>query len=132
MVRVVTSPRLRLNAVCVDCADATALAIFYVQLLGWEVIAGDDRWMKVGDPAGGVELNIQAEQWYEPPVWPEKSGTQTKMLHFEIETDDVPAAVVHAVASGAHEAAPQAADRDPDKLRVMLDPAGHPFCLWSR
>ena len=26
------------------------------------------------DPGGGVGLNIQGEEWYEPPVWPERSG----------------------------------------------------------
>ena len=132
MVSDVTSPRLRLNAVCVDCVDAPTLAEFYVRLLGWEVLVAEDRWMKIGDPAGGVELNIQAEDWYEPPVWPEEPGAQMKMLHFEIETDDVAAAVAHAVANGARQASPQPSDRNPDKLRVMLDPAGHPFCLWSR
>ena len=25
----------------------------------------------------------------------------------------------------------QPENRDGNKLRVMLDPAGHPFCLWS-
>ena len=124
--------QLRLNAVCIDCADAEAVADFYVQLFGWEVTAGGGDWIKVGDPDGGVELNIQAEEWYEPPVWPERPGSQGKMLHFEVETDDVPAAVAHAIAAGAREAPDQPADRNPDKLRVMLDPAGHPFCLWSQ
>ena len=127
-----THPRLRLNAVCIDCADAEELAAFYARLFGWRVVAGGGNWIQVGDPDGGVELNIQAEEWYEPPVWPERIGALTKMLHFEVETDDVTGAVAHALASGAREAVPQPSDRDPDKLRVMLDPAGHPFCLWSR
>jgi len=126
-----TRPHVRLNAVCIDCADAEELAAFYVGLFGWEVLAGGGAWVKVGDRAGGVELNIQAEEWYEPPVWPEVPGALTKMLHFEVETNDVPAAVVHARSLGAHEAAPQPDGRNPATLRVMLDPAGHPFCLWS-
>ena len=126
-----TRPSLRLNAVCIDCADAEDIAEFYVRLFGWEVLAGGGNWIKVGARAGGVELNIQSEDWYEPPVWPEQPGALTKMLHFEVETDDVPAAAAYAVALGAREAAPQPEDRDPATLRVMLDPAGHPFCLWS-
>jgi catechol 2,3-dioxygenase-like lactoylglutathione lyase family enzyme len=124
--------RLRLNAVCIDCADAGELADFYVQLFGWNVAAGGGDWVKVADPAGGIELNIQAEDWYEPPVWPEQPGALTKMLHFEVETDDVDAAVAHALAAGAREAEPQPEGRNPATLRVMLDPAGHPFCLWSQ
>ena len=53
---------------------------------------------------------------------------QTKMLHFEILVDDVDAAVAYAKSLGATEPE-QPADRDPAQLRVMLDPAGHPFCL---
>jgi hypothetical protein len=51
------------------------------------------------------------------------------MLHFEIQVDDVEAAVAFAVAAGARIAPWQPEDRDPSQLRVMLDPAGHPFCL---
>ncbi|WP_425554049.1 VOC family protein [Kribbella karoonensis] len=32
---------------------------------------------------------------------------------------------------GAREARQQPTDRDPHRLRIMLDPAGHPFCLWT-
>lgn len=123
---------LRWNAVCIDCRDAGQLADFYAQLLGWQVLAGEGDWFKVGDPAGGVAINIQAEVWYEPPVWPERPGAQDKMLHLEIEVDDVEAATAHALDAGATVAVPQPENRDPRKLRVMLDPAGHPFCLWSR
>jgi hypothetical protein len=77
-------------------------------------------------------MNIQAEQWYERPVWPERPGEQHKMLHFEIEVVEVEEAVAHALAAGATEAPNQPQDRDQDKLRVMLDPAGHPFCLCTR
>ena len=52
-------------------------------------------------------------------------------MHFEIEVDDVATAVDHAVACGATEAPWQPPDRDPTRLRVMLDPAGHPFCLYD-
>jgi catechol 2,3-dioxygenase-like lactoylglutathione lyase family enzyme len=123
---------IRWTGVCIDCADAKELAEFYVRLLGWEVTARDGQgWIQLGDPGGGVHLNIQAEERYVPPTWPEEPGAQQKMLHFEIAADDVDAAVAHAVAAGARVAAHQPADRDPARLRVMLDPAGHPFCLFT-
>lgn len=125
-------PFLRWTGVCLDCADADALAQFDATLLGWEIAARDGAdWMTLRDPAGGVGLNIQAEAWYEPPVWPEQPGAQTKMLHFEIQVEDIDAAVAYAVAAGARVAPHQPADRAQDELRVMLDPAGHPFCLYT-
>jgi catechol 2,3-dioxygenase-like lactoylglutathione lyase family enzyme len=125
-------PSLRWNAVCLDCKDAEEMAAFYGRLLGWKVTGSDGAgWIAMNDPAGGVGLLFQAEEWYEPAVWPERPEVQHKMLHFEIHVDDVPAAVEHAVAAGARVAAHQPADRDPATLRILLDPAGHPFCLWS-
>jgi catechol 2,3-dioxygenase-like lactoylglutathione lyase family enzyme len=118
--------------VCIDCADAEALARFYGELLGWQITARDGKgWIHIRDPAGGVGLNFQSEPWYEPPVWPEQPGANSKMLHFEIQVEDVNAAVERAVAAGAIVASPQPPDRDPQRLCVMLDPAGHPFCLCT-
>ena len=121
------------NAVCIDCApdvydDEVA---FYRDLLGAEVAEREPRWAALRDPRSGMWLNIQANDWYVPPVWPEEVPAQTKMMHFEIRVNDVQAAVTRAVSVGAREAGQQPADRDPSRLRVMLDPAGHPFCLWS-
>lgn len=124
------SANVRWTTVCIDCADADELAEFYCRLLGWQVTARDDGWVQARDPLGGVGLNFQAEDWYTPPTWPEQPGEQAKMLHFEILADDLEAAVADAVAAGATEALHQPPDRDPSGLRVMLDPAGHPFCLF--
>jgi catechol 2,3-dioxygenase-like lactoylglutathione lyase family enzyme len=113
--------------VCIDCADAEELAGFYARLLGFEVRGRDGvGWIAMRDPAGGPGLNIQAEPEYRPPVWPEVASGQDKMLHFEIKVDDLDAAVEYAVACGARVAAHQPQPR----VRVMLDPAGHPFCLF--
>jgi catechol 2,3-dioxygenase-like lactoylglutathione lyase family enzyme len=117
--------------VCIDCADADALAAFYGRLLGWEVTNRDGSdWVAMRDPSGGTGLLFKAEPWYQPPVWPEELGAQTKMLHIEIQVDDLNAAVAHAVAVGGTVAAHQPEDRSQDELRVMFDPAGHPFCLF--
>ena len=83
------------------------------------------------NPAGGVGLNFQAEEWYQPPVWPEEPGAQTKMIHFEVLVDDMDAAVAHVLAIGGTETPHQPESRDRATLRVMLDPAGHPFCLFT-
>ncbi len=116
---------------CIDCRDGRELAEFYAQLFGWEITAGDGEWFQLGDGFGGVHLNIQGEEWYEPPVWPERPGALAKMMHFEILVDDLDAAIGHAVAAGARVAEHQPSDRDQAGLRIMLDPAGHPFCLFT-
>ena len=122
---------MRWNAVCLDCSDVDELATFYRDLFGWDVVARDDGWCQLVDPDGGIALNLQAETWYEPPVWPEQPGMQTKMLHLEVRVDDVDEAVRLVERLGGRRAPHQPADRDPAKLRVLLDPAGHPFCLWT-
>ncbi|MFD7153579.1 VOC family protein [Kribbella sp. NPDC059898] len=121
------------NAVCIDCApgDYDAEVAFYRDLLGAEVAEREPRWAALQDPRSGMWLNIQANDWYVAPVWPEEVPAQTKMMHFEIRVDDVQTAVTSALSYGAREARQQPTDRDPNRLRVMLDPAGHPFCLWS-
>jgi predicted enzyme related to lactoylglutathione lyase len=128
---------IRWGGVCLDCADAEELAAFYRQLLGWEITARDEPdarlggsgWIGMADPSGGVSLSFQAETWYEAPTWPELSGAQSKMIHLEIDVDDMEDAVARVIAAGGIEAPQQPADRDGSQLRVMIDPAGHPFCL---
>ena len=119
-------PSLRLATICIDCADADAMADFYGRLLGWEVALREPDWVLMRDPAGGAGLSFQAEAEYCEPVWPEQPGGQDKMLHLDIHVDDLDSAVAHALASGARlaEHQPQAG------VRVLLDPAGHPFCLF--
>jgi catechol 2,3-dioxygenase-like lactoylglutathione lyase family enzyme len=124
---------LRWNAVCVDCApsDFEKVVAFYAELLGLEVVDKEDRWAALRDPTGGMGINVQADDDYAPPTWPAAPSKQTMMMHFEIQVPDVPAAVEQASALGATEAEWQPPNRDPDLLRVMVDPTGHPFCLWS-
>jgi hypothetical protein len=114
-----------------DCGTGEELAEFWSRLLGWEIVARDGAgWLQLRGPVGGVGLNIQADADYERPVWPERAGHQAKMMHMEILVDDLEAAVGRVVDLGGMEAWHQPPDRDPRGLRVMLDPAGHPFCLF--
>jgi catechol 2,3-dioxygenase-like lactoylglutathione lyase family enzyme len=124
------APRIRWTGLAIDCAEAEPVARFYERLLGFEIRSLGPRWAQLFDPAGGVHLNIQGESWYRPPTWPEQPGELTKMLHLEVEVDDVGAAVELALAAGGSEAPWQPPDRDPNRLRVVLDPAGHPLCLF--
>jgi catechol 2,3-dioxygenase-like lactoylglutathione lyase family enzyme len=122
----VNRPSLRLETVCIDCADARVMAKFYGELLGWDVTLSEPDWVLLRDPAGGAGLSFQAERGNRRPTWPEESDGQDKMIHLDFRVDDLDAAVEHAVASGA-----RVADCQPqERVRVMFDPAGHPFCLF--
>ena len=126
-------PGRRWVGLAIDCADAGPVARFYERLLGFEVRDfAPPHWAQLWDPAGGVHLNIQGETWYEPPTWPEQPGQQAKMLHFEVEVDDLEAAIATALEAGGKEAPWQPSDRNLERIRVMLDPAGHPLCLFLR
>jgi catechol 2,3-dioxygenase-like lactoylglutathione lyase family enzyme len=121
-----TPARLTLTTVNIGAPDANALARFYQRLLGFDSKVEEPGWVVLRDPDGGVGLAFQAEEDYVRPVWPAGPGDQQMMLHLEIRVDDLAAATAHATACGATvaEFQPQ------DDVRVCLDPAGHPFCLY--
>jgi hypothetical protein len=49
------------------------------------------------------------------------------MMHLDFEVVNLETAVAHALELGAEEA-----EYQPQKdVRVLLDPAGHPFCLYT-
>jgi catechol 2,3-dioxygenase-like lactoylglutathione lyase family enzyme len=111
----------------IDCADAAAMADFYGRLLGWDVTYRDSDFVLMRDPAGGTGLSFQQRDGYRAPTWPERHGAQDKMLHLDIRVHDLESAVSHALAAGA-----RLADYQPrPDLRVLLDPAGHPLCLFT-
>jgi catechol 2,3-dioxygenase-like lactoylglutathione lyase family enzyme len=121
-------PRMRVSGVVLDAPDARELAAFYRRLLGWTVAMDEPDWMMLRAPDGGPGLSFQTERAYARPTWPAGPGDQQMMVHLDIEVDDLEVAGAHAVAAGA-----TLADYQPqDDVRVYLDPAGHPFCLWVR
>ena len=112
--------------VVLDAPDGVALARFYSELLGWPIAQQEGGEAAIGVPGTTSYIAFQSEPRYLPPVWPADGGHQQMMMHLDIAVDDVAAAVADAVALGATlaEFQPQ------DDVRVLLDPAGHPFCLY--
>jgi|SRR5277367_1430198 hypothetical protein len=114
-------PIARFAGVSLDCADPAALADFYLGLLGGQVL-----WRSAGS-AGlrvpGVVLVMQRVAEYRPPAWPGSS-----VVHLDLTAGDgVAAAAARAVEAGA-----VLAEYQPDpRWRVLLDPAGHPFCITT-
>ncbi|MBG7701142.1 VOC family protein [Streptomyces sp. MC1] len=122
---------VRLSTVVLDAHDAHELAGFYRRLLGYEVRAEEPDWVLIGPPPGtdGVALAFETERDYVRPVWPTRNpGDQQMMLHLDIEVDDLTDGTARALAEGA-----TLAEHQPqDDVRVLFDPSGHPFCLWTR
>jgi catechol 2,3-dioxygenase-like lactoylglutathione lyase family enzyme len=118
--------QMALTTVNLSAPDPAVLAVFYKQLLGMETEAEEPEWVVLRPAGGGVGLAFQAEPGYRPPSWPGRPGEQQMMMHLEILVDDLARAVEHAVDLGA-----TVAEHQPQEdVRVCLDPAGHPFCLY--
>ena len=102
-------------------------AAFYRDLLGWDLAEESPQWCTMAMPGVPVNLAFQTEPLHERPTWPAAPGTQQMQLHLDFEVDDLAGAVHDALALGAElpEHQPQA------DVRVLLDPAGHPFCLYT-
>ncbi|MFG1608816.1 VOC family protein [Actinoplanes sp. NPDC049265] len=119
-------PQMMVTAVVLDSADANELAGFYQRLLGWSVIQEKRGWVRLSAPAGGAGLSFQTESDYVRPVWPASPGDPQMGAHLDIQVADLEEAGSHAEKAGAvlAEFQPQ------EDVRVFLDPAGHPFCLY--
>ena len=113
--------------VVLDAPDAPALAHFYSDLLGWDISAESPQWAAMAPSSGVAYLAIQTSADYVRPRWPNADGQQQMMLHVHFEVLDLEAAVAHALQLGAERAAHQ----PQGNVRVMLDPACHPFCLYT-
>ena len=128
-------PELRFVGPVLDASDPIRLARFYEQLLGWPIARSEgpqpgnpptDGWALLRSPDGERKIEIQWEPLYVPPKWPPVDGEQLMMIHLDFGVDDLDEAVHWAVATGA-----MVAEHQPqDDVRVMLDPEGHPFCLF--
>jgi catechol 2,3-dioxygenase-like lactoylglutathione lyase family enzyme len=125
---VTQQPRMTLTATVLDSPDAQELADFYRRLLGWTVRTNEPGWVILRPPDDSAGLSFQTEAAYARPAWPAGPGDQQMMTHLDVEVDDLEAAGAHAVAEGAALAGYQ----PQEQVRVYLDPAGHPFCLWVR
>jgi len=111
--------------VSLDCADPQLLAEFWAAMLDGEVIPIRDGVVVVRtDWVWMAALRVPD---YASPTWPDADVPQ--QIHFDLAVTDVDTAVAEAEQLGARQADHQPA---PDKWRVLLDPAGHPFCLTSQ
>jgi catechol 2,3-dioxygenase-like lactoylglutathione lyase family enzyme len=128
---------IEVTSITIGAPDPRELARFYERLLGWSMVAQEparpgrppeDGWAQLRPPAGrtGPKLNFEYEEHFVRPAWPSEPGRQHITGHLDIQVQDLDESVAWAVESGATlaEFQPQ------ESVRVLFDPAGHPFCLW--
>ncbi len=128
-------PRFTLVGPVLDSPEPIRLAEFYSELLGWPIARSEDPalgepseagWALLRSPSGDRKLEFQWEPNYVEPTWPPVSGQQLMMSHLDIGVDQLGAGVQRATDLGA-----RVADHQPQEgVVVMLDPHGHPFCLF--
>jgi catechol 2,3-dioxygenase-like lactoylglutathione lyase family enzyme len=117
------SPILRFAALVVDCPDHARLAAFYRDATGAEIVETTETtsWLR-----GPHQLTIfRSVAGYTPPTWP--SMERPIQAHADYYVDDLEDAQTRLQNLGA-----MTPDYQPERhngLIVMLDPAGHPFCI---
>lgn len=120
-------PIVELSAVTLDCRDPAPVIAFYAGAFGATVSHSDDTgaWIHLD---GGPLILVRVLDDFRPPTWP--APDVPMQMHFELSVDDVEEAEVRLQALGA-----TTPDHQPHRAQgnvVMLDPAGHPFCIGAR
>jgi hypothetical protein len=112
-----------LESFILDCPDPQALARFYSELIGAEIVGYDPDWAEIVPPGALRPLiAFQRVDEYNPPQWPSQSVPQ--QMHIDVKVEDFDVSEPEVLALGATKAG-----SDHATFRVYLDPAGHPFCL---
>jgi predicted enzyme related to lactoylglutathione lyase len=114
----------RRGFVSIDCADPGPLAEFWAAMLGGDVMFTTDGAVDVRTE--WLWISAMKVNGYTPPTWP--GSDVPKQVHLDLAVDDLDAAVAEAQALGARLSDVQPA---PGRWRVLIDPAGHPFCVTT-
>jgi hypothetical protein len=115
---------IRLGSVSLECAEPAPLAAFWAGLLGGEIAFESDDFVAV--KLDHVWLSTVRVENYEAPTWP--SDKVPQQMHLDLAVDDLETATAEAISLGAEKASVQPA---PDRWTVLIDPAGHPFCVTT-
>ncbi|WP_231859285.1 VOC family protein [Actinoplanes missouriensis] len=110
----------RYVGVSLDSDDPQAHADFYSRLLDAEISYSSETFAFIQS----AHLGFVKVEKHVAPTWP--NPDVPKQSHLELGVDDLDSGEAAIVALGATkpEFQPQ-----PDRWRVLLDPAGHPFCI---
>jgi len=116
---------IRIGSISLDCNDPQKLAKFWADLLGGNIAFSVEHFVAV--KLDSMWITAVKVEDYSPPTWPENEIP--KQMHLDLAVTDLTAASARAISLGATETSTQPS---PDTYIVMLDPAGHPFCLTTQ
>jgi predicted enzyme related to lactoylglutathione lyase len=109
----------------IEAPDPESLATFYSELLGWPIAHHEPGTTVLAANERSTYVVFQKSTGYIAPVWPPVEGAQRPMMHMDFQVGDLDVAVSEAIDLGA-----TLAEHQPqENVRVLFDPAGHPFCL---
>ena len=114
------APVATLAMVTLDAPDAARLGQFYSQVLGWPLAYSDESYAMLTGPSHALGIGTIPD--FKKPNWPDDGH---KQFHLDLAADDIEAAANQCVELGATRADPQPGET----WVVLLDPAGHPFCI---
>lgn len=120
------NPVLELGAVVIDCADPVPVAAFYAAAVGGDISRSDadSAWVLFG----ATTVIFRQVAHYRAPTWPSEDVPLQAHLDFIVDDLNEAEARLHGYGAITSEHQP---DNDPG-LRVVLDPAGRPFCIITR
>jgi hypothetical protein len=116
---------IRFGSLSLDCADPLALGTFWAEVLGGEIAFTSDDFVAV--KLEHVWLSMLRVENYQPTTWPEDEVP--KQMHLDLAVGELEQSEQLVVRLGAKKTVVQP---QPDRWRVFLDPAGHPFCLTTQ
>ena len=124
------SLKLTKMGVVLDSDNPDELADFYEKLLGWKKRKYTINSVLFYEPDDGMQFQmiLQYEENYVRPVWPAEPKEQQQMAHLDFFVENLEDGVTHALSCGAVLSPIQFND----SYRVMIDPAGHPFCICPK
>ena len=117
-------PPTAIGALNVDCDDAKGMVAFYTAAFGGMVEPAFPHVDCVR--VDGLLLVFRENPDRRRPAWP---GSDMQM-HFEIYVNDLRQQESRLLALGATR--PPVQDETDPTFTVLLDPAGHPFCIFER
>ena len=110
--------------ICFDCPNAIVLGEFYYKLTGWDKEIEGKEYVALRTPEG-ILFVFQTVENYMPPIWPWDNERQQQMAHIDFYVENLIEAESLAIKHGAKKSETQYYEDS----TVMIDPAGHPFCL---
>jgi hypothetical protein len=112
----------RFASIVFDCNDPAELAQFWAAMVGGEITMTGDGFVAVRTNRGWIAAMRVPD--YRPPTWGDTAVP--KQMHIDLSVEDLEEAEAATVLLGARILPDQPA---PDRYRIFVDPAGHPFCL---